>query len=323
VSTLRVLMIGAGAVGLVYGAHAQQGGAEVALFVRERRRAEAEAGYALTRVRLFRARRTQRFVPSRVVTTEHEVRALDPDQVWVATATEALDEAWLATLLSASPRALVVFLQPGGDALDRMKALVPDESRRVRGAISMASWHAPLEGSTEKRELATPAGYAYLLPPFGPSGFEGPRASEAIALLRRGGCPATSQHVTVSLARSSAVLLPHIGALEAGHWSFDALASPELSKLAADASREATAIACAAIAVPQPFARVLLRGWITRLGARLARAIVPFDLEVYLRVHFLKVRTQTLLLLGEYIRDAGRTGLPSRALVSLRDRIAR
>jgi hypothetical protein len=319
----RVLMIGAGAVGLVYGAHAAEGGASVALFVRERRRAEAEAGYALTRVRLFGARRTRRFVPSRVVTSEEEVRALDPDQVWVATATDALSEPWLAALLGAAPRALVVFLQPGGDALDRMKGLVPNEARRVRGAISMASWHAPLEGSQDAREQRTPEGYAYLLPPMGPSGFEGPRAREAIDLLRRGGCPAAPQQVTLALARGSAVLLPHMGALEAAHWSLAELATRELSTLAADASREATAIACTRLGVPQPFSRVLLRGWITRLAVRLVRWVVPFDLEVYLRVHFLKVRAQTLLLLHEYVRDAEPAKLPARALVALRNRIER
>lgn len=317
----RVLVIGAGAVGLVYGAHVRDGGGEVALFVRERRRAEAEAGYALTRVRVFGARRTRRFVPSRVVTTEEQVRAFDPDQAWVATATDALDEPWLAALLAACPRAIVVFLQPGGDALEKMKQLVPDETRRVRGAISMASWRAPFEGSNDTRETRTPPGYAYLLPPLGPSGFEGPRAAEAIAVLRRGGCPATKARVTVSLARSSAMLLPHVATLEAAGWSVARLASAELSALAAASSREATAIACARIGVPQGLARMLLRGWVTRLAAHLAKRVLPFDLEVYLRVHFLKVRAQTMLLLAEYVRDAAALGLPSQALVALRDRV--
>ena len=319
----RVLVIGAGAVGLVYGAHLRDGGAEVALFVRERRRAEASSGHALTRVSVMGARRTRTFVPDRVVTTDEEVRALDPDQVWVATATDALDEPWLASVISAAPRALVVFLQPGQDALARMHALVPDASRRVRGSISMASWHAPLEGSIETRETATPAGYAYLLPPFGPTGLEGPRAREVIACLRRGGCPASEARVTEALATGSAVLLPHMAALEAADWRFARMASVEISELAAQASREALAIACRRIQIGVPIGRVLLRGWVTRVATRLARWLVPFDIEVYLRVHFLKVRTQTLLLIGEYIRDAPALGLPSDALVRLRDRIAR
>lgn len=322
-SAPRVLVIGAGAVGLVYGSHLQRGGAEVALFVRERRRAEASAGYALTRVSALGARHTRSFVPSQVVTTNDEARALDPDQVWVATATDALAEPWLASLLAACPRALVVFLQPGGDALTHMKTLVPEDARRVRGAISMASWHAPLEGSTEARETRTPPGYAYVLPPLGPSGFEGPRADEVIGALVRGGCPATRAEVTLSLARGSALLLPHMAALEAADWSIRTLGDREHAALAADASREALSIATARIGASPGLARVFVRAWVTRLLARLARLVTPFDLEVYLKVHFLKVRTQTLLLLGEYIRDASALGLPSAALVRLRARIER
>lgn len=321
-TSTRVLVIGAGAVGLVYGAHLAEGGASVALFVRERRRQEAQAGYALTRVSMRRPRATRTFVPESVVASEAEVRSFDPDQVWVATATDALTEPWLAGLVAACPRAIVVFLQPGGDALDRMRALVPDERRRVRGAIAMASWHAPLEGSADAREVATPPGYAYLLPPLGASGFEGPRSGEVIAALRRGGCPASRAEVTVSLARGSAVLLPHVAALEVAGWSLSRLGTRPIAALAAEASREALAIACARIEVRTPLARIALRAWVTRLGARLAARVAPFDLEAYLRVHFLKVRAQTLLLLGEYVRDAEVRGLPSRALRALRERLS-
>ena len=41
---LRVLLVGAGAVGQVYGYHLQKGGAQVAFFVRPKHRAEAEGG---------------------------------------------------------------------------------------------------------------------------------------------------------------------------------------------------------------------------------------------------------------------------------------
>jgi 2-dehydropantoate 2-reductase len=318
---LRVLVVGAGAVGLVYGTHLQRGGAEVALYVRERRRAEAEAGYALTRVGVLGGRTTHSFVPDRVVTSADEVRVLDPDQAWVATATDALDEPWLASVLAASARALVVFLQPGGDALERMKTLVPDETRRVRGAIAMTSWHAPLEGSSEPREKATPNGYAYLFPPLAPTGLEGPRASEAIEALRRGGCPAARANVTASLAHGSAILLPHMAALEAAGWSIATLASREISELAASSSREALTIASRRTGIAEPFARRFARGWVTRLAARVARWIVPFDLEVYLRVHFLKVRAQTMLILDEYVRDGTGLGLPHDAIARLRERI--
>ncbi len=319
---MKVLIIGAGAVGLVYGRHLADAGARVSLFVRPSRRDEALAGTNLTRVRVVGARKTARFVPDAVVTSAEQARALDVDQAWVATSTNALDEPWLEALLAALPRAVVVFLQPGEDVLARMKQLVPDDARRVRGAISMASWVSPLPGSTDPREVATPPGIAYVLPPLGPSGFEGPRAKEIVELLSRGGCPATLTDVTTSLAVGSSLLLPHMVALEAGGWKLSRLASRELALLAAGASREALAIACAGLGIPSPFAaRSLTRALTTQIAARLAALLVPFDLEVYLRVHFLKVRDQTLLLIAESTKHGRARSLPTTFLERLRARV--
>jgi 2-dehydropantoate 2-reductase len=317
---MKLLVVGAGAVGLVYGAHAAEGGAEVALYVRERRRAEAEAGYALTRVRPLRARTTRRFVPARVVTTEEEVRALDADQLWIATATDALFEPWLDAIVAASPRALVVFFQPGADAADRMRALVPDDARRVRGAISMVSWHAPLEGSADPRERTTPPGYAYLLP-LAPSGFEGAHARAIVDTLRRGHCPARIAKVTESLATGSAILLPHVATLEAAAWSLTSLASREHASLAAAASREAIMIVSRRAGTKPPMVRAFVSALLTRMLVTLARLAAPLDLETYLRVHFTKVRAQTLLILDEYVRDATRLSLPSSAMTTLRAKL--
>jgi hypothetical protein len=319
---VRALIIGAGAVGLVYGKHLADGGAQVSLYVRPSRREEAIAGYDLTRVRLVRKRRVSRFVPASVVTSAEEAALLDVDQAWVATSTGALDEPWLSELLTAMPRATVVFLQPGGDALARMQALVPDDGRRVRGAITMASWSTPLEGSIDVRETRGRPGIAYLLPPLSPSGLEGKRAAEIAASLSRGGCPASVANVTTTLAVGSAVLLPHIVALEAGGWRFDRLASRELAKLAATASREALAIACDGLRIGQPLLlRLFVRALTTQIAARLARLATPFDLEVYLRVHFLKVRAQTIQLIAEHVRDGRARALPTTSLEALRARV--
>ena len=44
---MNVLIVGAGAVGLVYGKHLQAGGATVSFLIKPKHRAQAEAGYAL------------------------------------------------------------------------------------------------------------------------------------------------------------------------------------------------------------------------------------------------------------------------------------
>ena len=63
---MRVLIVGAGAVGQVYGHHLQRGGAEVTFLVKPRYETDARAGFTL-----WRLRRLGR--PRRVIMAEHAV----------------------------------------------------------------------------------------------------------------------------------------------------------------------------------------------------------------------------------------------------------
>ena len=73
-ASLRVLVVGAGAVGQVYARHYQRGGAEVTLYVRERYRAEAARGFDLYRLRRRRVE-AERLDGCAVVTTADQVAA--------------------------------------------------------------------------------------------------------------------------------------------------------------------------------------------------------------------------------------------------------
>ncbi|HMY28892.1 MAG TPA: hypothetical protein PK211_07925, partial [Agitococcus sp.] len=42
---------------------------------------------------------------------------------------------------------------------------------------------------------------------------------------------------------------------------------------------------------------------------KLARHVAPLDMETYLQAHFMKVRSQTLLLLEAYIQRANKSGI--------------
>src|SRR5690554_7703480 len=54
----RILMVGAGAVGQTYGYHLSRGGADVTFFVKEKYRAEAEAGFLMHQHRPLRGPRS-------------------------------------------------------------------------------------------------------------------------------------------------------------------------------------------------------------------------------------------------------------------------
>lgn len=328
--TPRVLLVGAGAIGVVYGATLARAGAEVSYFVRAHRKDETRRGTTLTRVGLLGRRRAERLVPHEVLTTWDEVRCRAFDQIWLAVPTDALDEALVRELAGTLPRrpsgegSLVVTLSPGGRVDALVGAHVPRASV-VRGSIALMCWHAPMEGSLDPRERATEPGWACVVPPGRGAGFAGERAGEVVGWLRRGGMPAhVDPHVDRMLALDTAVLMPVVLALEAGGWSFREVAGGELAELAVRAGREALAIEAArwGVAVPWP-ERLFFRAALVRLALRLAPRLAPVDLEGFFRAHFLKVRAQTRVLVDEIAEDGSRAGLPSgslRALVVRADR---
>ena len=80
----RVLVVGAGAVGQVYARHAQQGGAEVTFFVRDKYRNEVARGLDLYPLNRGQRHRTEpvRFEGFEVVSRTDEVAAQRFDQVY-------------------------------------------------------------------------------------------------------------------------------------------------------------------------------------------------------------------------------------------------
>jgi hypothetical protein len=58
-----------------------------------------------------------------------------------------------------------------------------------------------------------------------------------------------------------------------------------------------------------------------RLATRLAPALMPFDIETYLQVHFTKVGDQQRASVDAWIRWAGAHDYPHEAMVALRARM--
>jgi 2-dehydropantoate 2-reductase len=181
--------------------------------------------------------------------------------------------------------------------------------------ITLISYQAPLPG-----EPVPQPGVAYFLPPLVATPFTGPpeRTRAVVDALRAGGCRAkVSPHVRQQAALGSAVLMPHVVALEAAGWSVQALRRSPLLTLAAHASREAMLIAAAHTGFPPPAARRVMHPRLTRLALGLAPHLLPFDLEAFLRYHFTKVGAQTRAAMALY-RELGTTlGLPSTHLERL------
>ncbi|MFN7144443.1 MAG: ketopantoate reductase family protein [Myxococcota bacterium] len=314
-SPIRALIVGAGAVGQVYGLALQRAGVDVSVFVKPKYAAKARAGFLLHA--LNRPAGPVRLDGVGVLTTADEVRAQRWDQVWLAVSSTAIEGPWLEDILAATGDATVVCLQPGPEGRARVAPLAG--SRMITGIIGFVAYQAPLPGETRFAE----PGIAFWFPP-GPSPFAGPapRVQPVVDALRKGGCPAAVTPSTDAAATfGSALLQVHVGALDSVDWSWDRVRRGDHLALAARAWREAASVGAAMLGVRRPWWAGLVRPWGTRLALRILPRLVPIDLPTYLGYHFTKVGDQTRANLDVWIVEGRKRGLPVTALETLRGRM--
>lgn len=316
----RVLLVGAGAVGQYYGAMLQRGGAHVSFLVRKRYVDEVEAGLTLYRIDGKRGRRAEVFTPDAVFSASSELESEHFDQVWLCVSTPALQAAIadetseLGKLLRNLRGATLVAMQNGLRISKTLRELVPSEAI-CDGGIAIVAYQAPLV----ENEVPAP-GIAYYAPV--PSPFSGRDAEAIVQLLRRGGAKAeVIENTMAQMAFSSATLMPTITALEGAGWEVARLRRGDWAKLTAKASEEARGLISAVLATEPPAATRLFQPFTVKALSFVAPMVAPFDLDVYLKYHFLKVHDQTRLLIDQLVEDASSRGLPSDALRTLRERV--
>jgi ketopantoate reductase len=320
----RILLVGAGAAGQVFGLYLERGGADVSVFVRPKHEAAARAGYRLYHVDPLGRRKAERLSPSEVHTDTDSLARAEPfEQVWLCVATTSLDPEWLSELAAATAPATLVSFQPGLGVRERLEHAAPRE-RIAQGVIGFLAWATPLEKSADPRELAVTddPGIAYFTPPGMVIPISSPserRALQVIDALRAGGM---GSHLVgdaeADLAFGTALLMPVVGGLELAGWSFATFREGDAARLVTDAAKEALAVTIAETGREPPMlSRALLLPELLRLGSWVMPKVAPIDVETYLRVHFTKVGEQTRMLLAGYSERAARHGLPNEAIESM------
>lgn len=306
----RILIIGSGAVGAVYGQHLVRAGCQVNFLVRDRHSPNSVMPRPLHRYRFI----------GKPVSGQQQLRVLTQahrhwDQVWLTLPSDALYSDWLREQLSVFDAATpLISWTPDFRDHAHLQSLYRGPVQR--GLIGLISFHTPLPGYS-----APQGGFGYLLPPRSAMLDNSNAGRQAAALLRAGGLPSTVLNdLDWFAARSTALMISAIAALELANWSLHELArSPWLAE-AGRAAREATAISAAFLGrrrsapVPGP---LLLRTLMA-----LAPRVMPFDLQTYLHYHFSKVGEQTRLMLDHWLDEAGQHQLPAEGLRDLRDGLA-
>ncbi|NUN14966.1 MAG: ketopantoate reductase [Myxococcales bacterium] len=311
---MNMLIVGAGAVGQPYGYHLKQGGASVSFYVRPKVAEEVRRGVVLYPLNRSRRPDPVFFREYDVLSTLEEVAAKKWDAVWLCISSTALRTGWFEEFVRVIGEAVVVSLQPGFEDKEWLLQYVPQQ-RLVRGMITVISYQAPLEGESWPQP-----GVAYWFPPLSPLPLSGNanHVKPLVHLLKKGGC-AAREHASVGKlsAAPTAILMPHLLALEAAGWSFRRLVRGDRLGLAAKGSREALRVVGRKNGMSTWLAALCTRPLLFRIGLRLLPRFFPFDIETYLKYHFTKVGDQTRMFVRAYIDAAARWGLSNESLREL------
>jgi 2-dehydropantoate 2-reductase len=320
---MRALIIGAGAVGQVFGYHLARGGAEVTFLVKDKHVDACQRGFTL--YPLGRRRREPvRLDGCGVVTS---AAGGTWDQIYLTMSSIALRAGgWLEALARDSGDATIVVLQPGLDDPEYVAARVAP-SRIVLGTIYFLAYHAPLAArETSVAPAARPdgPGVAYwLYPQRAPFSGDPARAAAVVEALRAGRLPARiARDTRKEVALPTAILEGFVAALEAAGWSFTRMRAEGLVSMGAQAAAEGLRVVAHELGIKVPLG---LRAAATPFGFRAALAVsprvVPTDLEAYLQAHFTKVGDQMHASLHRLVERGRAAGLPTPALTELASRV--
>ncbi|MCB9487711.1 MAG: hypothetical protein H6684_03145 [Deltaproteobacteria bacterium] len=319
---MRVLIIGAGAIGQAFGYHFQQGGAQVAFLVKPKYADEARAGFTVYPMnRPAKERLTPvAFTGFDVETDLDEAAAKSWDLIAFCMSTVALMSGdWFERLSKATGATPLLLTQPGESTAEFIRQRTSPE-RCAWVMLAIMSFQSPLPG---EHDLGP--GVAFWYPPASGPAVAGPKpiVDPIVKCLAAGGMPVRRvENVQRELAYNSPILDGFVLALEIAGFSFDRLRrEPELLKLAHRAMKERWAFAKAAYGGPTPFALVFIRPLTLRLMMRALAFITPFNVEKFFDFHYRKVAAQTLPSLTSQIEGARAHDTPHEALSELERRL--
>ncbi|MFC4127360.1 ketopantoate reductase family protein [Nocardia rhizosphaerae] len=304
---MEVLIVGAGALGQVYGADLARGGAAVSYLVKPGQAERVRGGMTVERLRRWRPDAATTVEPARVYTEPAAVADTAWDSVWLLVDSTALRPDWLDTLRAAIGTTTVVTLDQSLGDLITLTRLWPSD-QVVAVTVAELAWTTPLG-------TARPGPTAYYRPPGAAVILTGTpaRVAPIRAALSRGGAPARIRRNGGGIARAARTV-PYLAALEVADWSIATLRS-DLSP-ASHAAFEAATIVAAERGLPAPPSRRTME-WTAWMAWGMFPALAPFDAPEYLRAHFTKVGAQTRAMLREWAELGEHRGLPAGHLRDL------
>ena len=314
---MNILIVGAGAVGQVYGLHLQRAGHQVSFFVKEKYVHQIPAQLELFRLGYFKTKQLH-LLPNQIISAIDEVSATAWDQIWFSLSSDALRGELATQVMAASGQATVVCLQPDMEDSQYVSQHLPDPSHMVQGLITFIAYQSPLPQHTG------PKGIAYFIPPLSPGVFAGEsdRAHSVVNALKQGGMDARIvPDFAKAAAAAPAIMQPLIAALEVNQWQLASLKNNGYLALGLKAAQQAVQVVQAKTGAHVIGLRWILAVKLWQLILPLSQLVLPLALEDYLHYHFSKVGQQTRLMLDTYIRLGEQHQLDISALQQLRQQL--
>lgn len=313
----NILIVGAGAVGQVYGYQFAQSGNQVSFFVKEKYLDSLNNGLTLYHLNQDKKRkRPIHFHDYGVICQWNTAAEKQWDQIYLCISSTAFINFDFEGLKNAvGPETIVVILQPGPDDYALACQHFP-ESQMVQGMINLISYSAPLPGETVPEP-----GVAYWLPPMSAMPFTGnPKArAQVVKTFKQANMnAAVNTNLRAMATYLTAAFMVSLTALEASDWKFDRLKSDKaLLQQMLKAQSQAFEAVNLKTGMRPPVWRFAISSWALRMLLSIAPKIMPLDLETYLQVHFTKVKDQTKLFMNTYVAAASEHRLPAEDLIAL------
>lgn len=319
---MNVLIVGAGAVGLVYGQGLAKAGHKVTFFVKDKHLPGLSDGVTMIRKRRIPGDRDAEFDQYGLLTQWQDVGYQHWDYVLLAIPSDALRVFPLLDMKATIGPATVVMLQPSDMDYQHLRTALP-ESQIVKGMINLICYYAPLAGEAALPQQKAMTVAWYLPPSPMPLSGDDRVLPGVLSLFRSAGFASKAVEDAVAASRgANAVLMTFLCALEASEWSFAQLRSnkPLLREMV---SAQKALLGFLADSAATPAAARGLRRLATalsvslfRIALRVAPYALPFSLETYFKAHFMKVRNQTALYMQDFCARCD-----NAALASLRGRV--
>ncbi len=317
---MKVLIVGCGAVGQVYGLFLQKAGVTLGYLdrpatVEKLREALKHAGLPV-----YQISRSHRLdpIPHRlehydVIADVVEAQRFAPDQIWFTTPSQAYYTEWFKEFLQKVPSERVVCFVPEGARAE----FIPEGSldRLVFAGTTFMAWQGDLEGGGGR-----PEGVNFCQSPLGIplAGTENACLGVGQVLKKAGFRFSISKPDSHAQAATTALMTAFTVGFELAGWSLMAFRRSPWLKQAAVAAREAV---LSQIPEPGVLQKALLRIPVLSaaffLVALVLPLLFPFNIEKYLKFHYTKTREQSLNLLELFKKDGISRGHPVENIQAL------